>query len=167
MSFTSEPSPPTFGICGRPSEKIKRIEYRLSDLELGLIVGGCIFGVFLLAAVGYRLVRMRAARMLARTENTDKNEQSGYLPKLHQPIKMQGIATGGADDYIQLDMYASDEDGYYVGLPISIIGGIAIGESTIIEDYEGRQRRAYCRFGLAPAAGSKYEIGHATAGGMG
>ena len=33
-----------------------------------------------------------------------------------------------------------------------------MGESSIIEDYDGRQKRAYCTFSLAPAQGSVYEV---------
>jgi hypothetical protein len=66
MAFSSEPSPPTLGICGRKSITIVVEPFRLSELILGLSIGGAFLGIFLLAAIVYRIMKMRAARSVAK-----------------------------------------------------------------------------------------------------
>ena len=70
MIFSSEPSPPTLGICGRKSITTVVEPFRISDLILGLSIGGAFLGVFLLAAIVYRIMRIRAARSVAKVRTS-------------------------------------------------------------------------------------------------
>ena len=91
----------------------------------------------------------------------------GYVPRVEKVERLKGVAKGGGIDYIMLDEQASDDDGYYVGMPICILEGPGAGEVSTIEEYDGRHRKAYAHFHMPVGYGSEYEIGHAHGGGMG
>jgi hypothetical protein len=114
-----------------------------------------------------RIMRGRAARQAAADEIKSKPDVMGYVPVVEQVERIKGVARGGGSSYIILDEKASDDDGFYVGVPVCILEGQGAGEVATIEEYEGRSRKAHAHFLLPVGPGSVYEIGHAHGGGMG
>ncbi len=112
-------------------------------------------------------MRRRAARQAAADEIKSKPDVMGYVPEVAKVERITGVARAGGISYIVLDEKASDDDSYYVGVPICILEGPGAGEVATIEEYEGRTRKAHAHFLVPVGPGSVYEIGHAHGGGMG
>ena len=113
ISISTDPPELELGICGRSPKKPPPPTEGLLLWQILLIAFGAMLGTLLLMFLFYRFMYRWALNKFNSRVNRSQPALVGYLSKLEKAMEEEGIARGGAHDYIILAESASQEDDFY------------------------------------------------------